>query len=42
MAGLGGDPLQAQLARPHGVWRAPSGELFIADSFNHRILRITP
>lgn len=40
--GLGGDPLEAQLARPHGVWRAPSGELYIADSFNHRILRITP
>jgi len=40
-AGLGGDPLQAQLNRPHGVWRAPSGALYIADSFNHRIVRIT-
>jgi sugar lactone lactonase YvrE len=39
--GLGGEPLQAQLNRPHGVWEAADGALYIADSFNHRIVRIT-
>ena len=38
--GLGGDPLQAQLRRPHGVWEAADGTIYIADSFNGRILRI--
>ena len=40
-AGLGGDPLQCELARPHGVTVHPvSGELFLTDSYNHRILKI--
>jgi sugar lactone lactonase YvrE len=40
-AGVGGDPLQCELARPHGVTVHPvSGELFITDSYNNRILRI--
>ncbi len=40
-AGVGGDPLQCQLARPHGVTVHPSsGELFITDSYNNRILKI--
>ena len=39
--GIGGDPLQCQLARPHGVSIHPStGELFITDSYNDRILKI--
>ncbi len=39
--GVGGDPLQCQLARPHGVTIHPqSGELYITDSYNNRILRI--
>ncbi len=40
-AGLGGDPRQCQLARPHGVTIHPhSGELYITDSYNNRILKI--
>ncbi len=40
--GVGGDPLQCQLARPHGVTVHPkSGELYITDSYNNRILRIS-
>jgi len=40
--GLGGVPLQCQLARPHGVTVHPtSGELYITDSYNNRILRIS-
>ncbi|MEQ1829235.1 MAG: hypothetical protein ABL921_24945 [Pirellula sp.] len=39
--GLGGDPLQCQLARPHGVSIHPkTGELYITDSYNDRILKI--
>jgi DNA-binding beta-propeller fold protein YncE len=39
--GIGGDPLQCQLSRPHGVMiHAPSGQLYITDSYNNRILRI--
>jgi hypothetical protein len=40
--GLGGDPLQCQLRRPHGVTVARDGTLFIADSYNDRILKIVP
>jgi DNA-binding beta-propeller fold protein YncE len=40
MAGVGGNPLQAELNQPHGVQVDPSGVLYIADSSNHRILRI--
>jgi len=40
-AGLGGDPLKCQLARPHGVTVHPqTGELFITDSYNNRVLKI--
>ncbi len=40
-AGVGGDPLKCQLSRPHGVTVHPStGELFITDSYNNRILKI--
>lgn len=39
-AGLGGDPLEAELARPHGVYVSPDGTLYIADSYNHRVLKI--
>jgi streptogramin lyase len=41
-AGLGGDPLQCELARPHGVTIGPDGLLYITDSYNDRILRIVP
>jgi DNA-binding beta-propeller fold protein YncE len=40
-AGLGGDPLKAELAQPHGVHVHPTtGEIYIADSSNGRILKI--
>lgn len=40
-AGAGGDPLRCQLAQPHGVTVHPkSGELYITDSMNHRVLKI--
>lgn len=35
------DPLKTELNRSHGVSIDPSGALFITDSYNHRILRIT-
>jgi hypothetical protein len=41
-AGLGGDPLQCQLRRPHGVTVARDGTVFITDSYNDRILKIVP
>jgi len=40
-AGVGGDPKECQLARPHGVTVHPrTGELYITDSYNHRVLKI--
>ena len=40
-AGVPGDPLAARLGGPHGVVVQPrSGDVFIADSRNHRVLRI--
>ena len=39
-AGLGGPPLECELARPHGVTGARDGALFITDSYNDRILKI--
>jgi DNA-binding beta-propeller fold protein YncE len=40
-AGVGGDPLQCELARPHGVVVHPkTGELYITDSYNNRVLKI--
>lgn len=31
------DPLQCKLARPHGVFVAPDGGIYIGDSENHRV-----
>lgn len=40
-SGVGGDPRQCQLSRPHGVTIEPqSGALFITDSYNNRVLKI--
>jgi len=38
--GPDGDPLQCQLARPHGIFVAADGTIYIADSENHRIRMI--
>ncbi|WP_088254396.1 hypothetical protein [Fimbriiglobus ruber] len=39
--GVGGDPLKLELKRPHGVVPHPkTGELYIADSDNGRVLKI--
>jgi glucose/arabinose dehydrogenase len=35
------DPLKTQLNRPHGVFVHPSGALYISDSDNNRILKMT-
>jgi DNA-binding beta-propeller fold protein YncE len=40
MAGLGGDPAQCELNRPHGVTVGPDGTLYITDSYNDRVLKI--
>ncbi len=41
-SGVGGDPTQCELARPHGVTIHPqTKELWITDSYNDRILKIT-
>ncbi|MBS1825069.1 MAG: hypothetical protein JST93_07090 [Acidobacteria bacterium] len=34
------DPLRTELNRPHGVFVNRSGEIYVADSYNHRILRV--
>jgi sugar lactone lactonase YvrE len=39
-AGVGGPADRVELNQPHGVYVDPSGVLFIADSSNHRILKI--
>jgi len=39
-AGVGGPALEVELNQPHGVYVHPSGDLYIADSLNERILRI--
>jgi hypothetical protein len=40
-SGVPGDPLNAELAGPHGVVTHPrTHEIYIADSRNHRVLRI--
>lgn len=42
-SGVGGDPLNCQLNRPHGVTVHPkTGELYITDSYNNRVLKIVP
>ncbi len=40
--GIGGDPKQCELRRPHGVTVGPDGMLYITDSYNDRILKIVP
>lgn len=41
-AGVGGDPTKCELNRPHGVAVHPqTGELYITDSYNNRVLKIT-
>jgi hypothetical protein len=40
--GVGGPPLAVDLNQPHGVYVHESGALFIADSSNHRVLKVTP
>jgi streptogramin lyase len=40
--GLGGDPRMCPLSRPHGIMPVPgSDDLYITDSYNDRILRVT-
>jgi hypothetical protein len=39
-AGLGGPPEQAELNQPHGITLHSSGDLYISDSSNNRILKI--
>ena len=40
-AGLDGQPEKCQLSRPHGVTvNSKTGELFITDSYNDRVLKI--
>ncbi len=34
------DPLQTQLNQPHGVYVHPSGDIYIADTLNNRVLRL--
>jgi sugar lactone lactonase YvrE len=41
-AGEGGPPLDAELNQPHGVHVDANGVLYIADSSNHRVLKIDP
>lgn len=38
--GVGGDPLQCELRRPHGVTVHRDGTLYITDSYNDRVLKI--
>lgn len=38
--GVGGPPLEVELNQPHGVYVRPDGTLYIADSSNHRVLKI--
>lgn len=39
-AGLGDSPLDVELDRPHGVYVASDGAIFISDSSNGRVLKI--
>jgi sugar lactone lactonase YvrE len=35
------NPLKTQVNRPHGVYVGADGVLYVTDSYNHRILRVT-
>jgi hypothetical protein len=35
------DPLKTRLNRPHGVFAHSSGALYISDSENHRVLKVS-
>jgi DNA-binding beta-propeller fold protein YncE len=39
--GVGGPSLACELARPHGVTIGPDGALYITDSYNDRVLRVS-
>lgn len=39
--GPDGDPLKCRMARPHGVFVDQDGSVFVGDSENHRVRRIT-
>jgi DNA-binding beta-propeller fold protein YncE len=41
-AGEGGPALQAELNQPHGVYVDADGVIYIADSSNHRVVKIQP
>lgn len=38
---IGTGPLDTQLLRPHGARYDHEGHLYVADSFNHRVLKFT-
>ena len=40
--GPDGDPLACKLARPHGIFAAADGVLYIGDSENNRVRKFTP
>jgi DNA-binding beta-propeller fold protein YncE len=41
-AGVDGPADQVEMNFPHGVYVHPDGTLYVADTYNHRILRIVP
>ena len=42
IAGTGDDPKQTELNQPHGVFVDSAGTLYISDSWNDRIVKISP
>jgi streptogramin lyase len=41
-AGDSGPALEAKLDRPHGICHGPGGAVYICDTLNHRVRKITP